>query len=358
MAICKSSSSSWNILLFFSFLACFPMLLNASSDKPRELVLLNWADYMDPELLRAFEQKYNAKVLTPYYESDDHRTEMLVQSKGKNYDLVIVDSPSIYTYAKAGWLARLETEQIPNLKNIGPRWRDSNDLKSRYSVPFLWGTLGIAYREDLVKKIPSKWMDLFRPDESLQGKIAMYRNTLDMIGASLKALGHSLNSTDPRHLEQAKQLILQQLPYVRSYNYLSLSEKSALITGEVVASMFYNSDALLLQEFNEHIKFVLPEEGGALWVDHLVVLENSDNKDLAWKFINFFNLPKNAAKLAEHVYSATPNTAAEALLSDEFLQDTVVYPDAKILQKSEMNLPLPADIIRRRNDIITLLPVK
>lgn len=356
MAKCKRCSSSWKHLFLLFFLVSLPLQLSAATDKPRELVLLNWADYMDPELIGEFEKKFNARVLTPYFESDDHRTRMLAQSGGKNYDLVIVDTPSISTYAKAGWLAKIDTDKTPNLQHIKAEWKNHAYMASDYSVPFSWGTLGIAYREDLVSKIPDSWMDLFQPDETLHGKIAMYRNTIDLIGAALKALGYSINSTDPEALKKVKKLLLEQQPFVRTYDYLSLSEDSALVTGEVIASMFYSSDTVLLQEFNDNIKYVVPKEGSALWVDSIVVLKNSKNKDLVWQFIDFINQPEHAARLAQFIYGPTPNKAAEVLLPEEFVGNPVIYPDATTLSKSEFNKPLPARIIRLRNDIITLIP--
>ena len=114
----------------------------------------------------------------------------------------------------------------------------------------------------------------------------------------------------------------------------------------------------MLQELDENIKYVLPEEGGALWVDQIVVLKQSKNKTLAMQFINFINEPVNAAQLAEYVYTATTNSSAEKLLPLEFLQDPVIYPSSQTLVKSEMNKPLPASIIRQRNNIITQLPRK
>ena len=113
--------------------------------------------------------------------------------------------------------------------------------------------------------------------------------------------------------------------------------------------MLYSGDALMVQEHHEDIEYVLPEEGGNIWVDYLVVLESSKNKDLALAFINFLNEPENAAQLAEFVYYATPNKAAEKLLPAEFLEDPVIYPSKEALAKSEFHNPLPPRAAKKRN---------
>lgn len=195
-------------------------------------------------------------------------------------------------------------------------------------------------------------MDLFRPAKELHGAIAMYRNTVDLIPAALKALGYSANDTTSEALEQVEQLLIEQKPYVLTYDYLSLNEDSALVSGDIKSAMFYSSDALMVKEFDDNITYIIPSEGTMIWIDHLVVMKSSKHKELAWQFINFLNEPVNAAQLAEWVHGATPNTAAAKLLPEEILQDTVIYPDIKILEKSEVNQPLPARIIKKRNRIV------
>ena len=183
--------------------------------------------------------------------------------------------------------------------------------------------------------------------EKLQGVV---RATVTrLLGMALKALGHSANSTDPAATKAAEQLLLAQKPYVKTYNYVALNENSALVSGDIVAAMIYSGDALMVQEFDENIQYLLPAEGGNIWVDYLAVVESSRNKDLAWAFINFLNQPEHAAQLAEYVYYATPNTAAEKLLPQEFLEDPVIYPSKEALARSEFHTPLPPRAVKKRN---------
>lgn len=319
------------------------------TSQQRELVLLNWSEYMDPELITAFEQRHNIKFRETYYESDDLRDEMLIETEGTAADLVIVNGAMVDTYRKRAWLADATVEQIPNLEHIHSKWLQAFDGVEGYAVPYFWGTLGIAYRSDLVTTPPQSWLDLFRPAEELRGQIAMLDSQRDILGMALKALGYSANSNDNQQIKEATEVLLAQRPYVKSYTYMVLDENSSIVTGDVAMAMMFSGDALMLQEYNEDIHYVVPSEGGNLWVDYLVVMKSSNNKDLAYAFIDFLNQPENAARLAEYVYYATPNLAAEKLLSSEFLEDPVIYPDKQTLSRCEAYKPLVPRAVKTRN---------
>jgi spermidine/putrescine transport system substrate-binding protein len=333
-----------------ALLLCVAITPTVHGQSPqRELVLLTWSEYLDPELVEKFEQQHNVRFREIYYETDDLRDQMMIETDGTAADLVIVNGAMLNTYRKRGWLAKAGIEQIPNLKHVDSKWSRAFEGAEGHAVPYFWGTLGIAYREDLVKAPPQSWMDLFRPAEEFHGKIAMVDSQRDFLGMALKALGYSANSSDSREINEATELLLAQRPFVKSYNYMVLDEDSAIVKGDVAMAMMFSGDALLVQEQDEHIKYVVPREGGNLWVDYLVAMESSNNKGLAYDFINFLNQPENAAQLAEYVYYATPNKAAEKLLPAEFLADPVIYPDEQTLSRCEAYLPLSARATKKRN---------
>jgi len=315
----------------------------------KTLVILNWSEYMDPELVEEFEQQFNAEVSEVYFESDELRNDMLLESDGAGYDLVMTNGVTLDLYRKRGWIAPLDLDKVENYRHIDTHWLDAFPASTGYAVPYFWGTLGIAYRADLVEKPLTSWMDILRPAKALQGRIGMIEDSRDLLGVALKALGYSANSTDSSEIQAAEALLLQQRPSVKSYNYIALSEESTLVSGELVAAMAYSGDALMLQEHNEDITYVLPSEGSTLWVDYLVVMSKSQNKELAWAFLNFINQPENAARMAEYVWYATPNKSAEKLLPEEFLNNPVIYPGREALVKSEFYRQLPPRVTKKRN---------
>ncbi|MFD2191448.1 polyamine ABC transporter substrate-binding protein [Pistricoccus aurantiacus] len=337
----------WTILLLL--ITAIP----AQAVEKKELMFLNWPDYMDPEILAEFEQRTGITVKQRYFDSDTARDELLLETEGKGYDVALINGASIRILAKRGWLEPLDEAAIPNLRHIDPRWRTEFERAEDFGVPYFWGTVGIVYRQDLVPFTVSSWMDLLRPVQELQGKISMIGDSSDMIGVALKALGYSLNSTDEKELREAEALLQAQAPAVKTYRYLSLNEDSALLNGQIAMSMMYNGDTLMLQEYNENIAFVLPEEGGNIWADYLSVLSASPKKDEAKRFINFLNEPEIAARLAQYVYYATPNRAAEQLLPAEFKSDPVIYPSERALKNSETYRRLPPRAQKNRAAIFS-----
>ena len=329
------------------------MTFTASANNYHELVFLSWSNYIDPELVKEFEQQHNVSVRMVYFETDDTRDDMLLSSQGQGYDLVLVSGESVSRYKKRGWLAEAGPKQISNLHHIEPKWLTAFEQAEGYAVPYFWGSLGRVYRKDLVAKEVHSWKDLFLPHESLKNKILMIKTTSDVLGMAFKSLGFSANSTSKEEHERVRKLLQNQAPYVKAYSYLVLGENSALIKGDIVMAMAYNGDAIALKEAHPEIEFVLPVEGGGLWVDYLTVMSASNNKALAYKFIEFLNQPENAARLAEFVYFPTPNKEAEKILSQEFLSDPAIYPGESELAKSEFAKKLPARITKLRNHIFS-----
>ncbi|KKN47427.1 hypothetical protein LCGC14_0663020 [marine sediment metagenome] len=349
----KASISNYKVLWVAFVLIAVSSPLRAA--EPTELVFLTWSDYMDPDILEAFEQRTGIQVKQTYFESDAARDELLVGTGGRGFDVVLVDGTSIRILAKRGWLEPIDETDIPNLRYVDPHWRAVHEEAEVYSVPYLWGTLGIAYRKDLVSAPVSSWMDLLQPAPELHGKVAMISDTRDLIGMALKALGYSLNSTDPQELKEAEALLQAQAPAVKTYNYVSRGDGSALVNGQVVMSMIYNGGALKVQKHHDEIAFVLPEEGSNIWVDYVSVLSASANKVAAKQFINFINEPEIAARLAQFVHFATPNLAADALLPADFKSDPVIYPSVEALEKSETYHRLPARTQKSRAAIFSRL---
>lgn len=325
------------------------------SQNGEELVLLIWSDYLDPDLIKEFERKYKVNVKQVYYESDELKDEMLLASDGKGYDIVLGSGISIIPYLKRNWITPLNSQNIPNLKHIDQRWLNAHPEISGHAVPYLWGTLGIAYRKDLLKQDIISWMQIFRPVERLRKKIIMINDSRDVIGAALRALGNSLNSSNPQHYDEVEKLLLSQKPYVSVYSYFALNEESVLVTGKAWMGMVYNGDALVLQELHPGITYIVPEEGTSLWVDYLVVMRASQHQKIATEFINFLNEPENAARIASYLMYATPNKSAEKYLSKDHIENPAIYPKREILEKSELSKKLPPRIIKRRNAIFSNL---
>lgn len=131
------------IALFMTMFAWWTSYATATerldTESRQELLLLNWSDYIDPAVARAFEKQFNAQVKEIYYESDDDRDAMLAETDGRGYDLVLVNQGRLIDYVRRGWLARLDEQKIPNLRHINPRWLNFRAELAGYGVPYFGG---------------------------------------------------------------------------------------------------------------------------------------------------------------------------------------------------------------------------
>lgn len=322
-----------------------------SAEPAVKLTLYNWNEYIDTELVQAFEKKFNVDVVEVFYETDELKDDFLLTTNGgQGIDLMIGSASSFRTYIKRGWLAPLHTGILPNLVHLNKRWQD-DALLAEYSTPYLWGTVGIAYRYDLMNRPVKSWMELFQPESDLKGKIMMINDSRDTIGIALKALGFSINSNKTEELNQVEQLLLAQKPFVNSYAYIDLEEDSSIIKGNTWMTMVYSGDGITLTELHPGIRFVVPEEGTNIWSDHIAVMATSNKKELAHQFINFLNEPDNAAKLATTLNFATPNAAARQYLGEAFLSDPRIFPNANILERSEIHQDFSPREQKKRNEL-------
>lgn len=331
------------------------IVLFAQTAQSKELMLLNWPDYMDPDIVAEFKKRTGITVKQYYFDSDTARNALLLETGAKGFDIALINDASINLLAQHGWLEPLDQASIPNLKHVDPR-RHSELVQTKYfGVPYFWGTVGIAYRKDLVPFSVSSWMDLLQPNEVLHGKISMIGDSRDLISVALKALGYSINSTNIQEIQEAEALLKAQAPSVKTYKYISRGESSALVNGEIAISMMHSSYASMLQKHHDQIAFVIPKEGSNIWIDYISVLSTSNHKAEAKKFINFLNEPEIAARLAQFVHSATPNIDAEALLPAKFKNDPAIYPSKEVLEKSEIYNRQPAKTQKNRAAFISRL---
>lgn len=308
-------------LLFFS-------LLSAATHAavPQELVLLTWEGYLDPDVAAEFEASHRARIRQVYFESDNERDLLLVQHAGTGFDLAMVDDVTVTAYQRKGWLRPLDEEQVPNLRHIDPALWDAYPQLKAVAAPYMQGTMGIIYRTDLAARPITSWMQLFRPAESLRGKIMMVNDPYDLLAAAMKALNQPMLSEQETHLARAEELLLAQKPFIFEYGYFDFGPESELVTGEVIAAQAFNGDYYSIQEYEENLAYVVPEEGGSLWVDSFVLLRASANPPLALRFLDFLNRPEIAARNAESIHYASCNAAARTHHSQDFLEDRIIHP--------------------------------
>ena len=188
-------------------------------------------------MVAEFERRRGVRIRQVYFDADDLRDDYMIKTEEEGYDLVVVAGYKLDQYRRYGLLARVDEAAVPNLHHIDPRWRDAFPGTREYGAPYFWGTLGIAYREDLLTQVPTRWMDLFRPPPEAHGRIAMIEDATDVIGMALKALGYSVNETRPEALKAVEALLQSFKPHVRSWRHIDLGPDSPMVRGEVAMAM-------------------------------------------------------------------------------------------------------------------------
>ncbi|EIC23576.1 spermidine/putrescine-binding periplasmic protein [Thiorhodovibrio frisius] len=314
---------------------------------PRELVFYNWTAYVDQDVVKAFEEKYNARVEQRYFQSADERDETLMRNEGKGFDVLVVTAGDLPPYIKRGWLQPLEKAAIPNLEHIDRRWIEGFEGLDQYAAPYLWGTTGLIWRSDLIDQPLTSWGQYYAPQDAWTGHVMVLNQYRIAFGMALKSLGYSFNSTVPDEIDEAAALLRAQKPFVQNYGYFKTDADSGIVSGETWIGQTWNGDALMLMERNPAIRYIVPKEGGELMIDYLVIPAEAREPELANAFINWLHEPANAAACAQSLQFATTNLAAKALLPQDFLNNPVIYPPPEVFARSEVQQPLPAEIQAR-----------
>lgn len=286
----------------------------------KTLHLFNWDNYIDPQVLKDFEKEFGVRVIEDKFASNEDMLAKLQLASGV-YDVVVPSDYAVRILVRRGLLAPLDHKNLPNLKNIAPRFFNMPyDAKREHSVPYIWGTTGIGYSRKATSMAgaPSGWDDLFNPDKlkRYKGRVSMLNDMRETIGAALIYKGYSPNSTKPAELEAAKQALLMQKAYLAKYD--SEAYKESLASGETVLGHGWSGELLATRASNPDIAYVVPKEGSFLFVDNLVIPKASKNKYTAEVFINYLLRADVAARNSNHLRFPTPNAAAKTHINPAF----------------------------------------
>lgn len=322
-------------------------ILTACGEKKETLNVYNWGDYIDKDVLKEFEEEFDVKV-----RYDDFATNedlyVKVKQGGSSYDVIFPSDYMIERMIKEDLLVKLDKYNIPNMEKIDGQFLNLDyDPNNEYSMPYMWGTVGIIYNKTMVDPL-TKWADLW--DEKYKNEIIMLKSQRDTIAVALKKLGYSMNTRDLKELEEAKEELIAQKPLV--YSYLGDEIKDAIVGENAGIGVVWSGDAVAMIRQNPDLEYVIPEEGTNLWFDAMVIPKSSENKELAEKFIDFMLRPEISAKNADYIGYSTPVSEAKELLPEDMQNSLVAYPTEDMIQNVEI-FKDPSDIIKVYDDIWT-----
>lgn len=291
-----------------------------------KLVVYNWGEYIDPEVLTMFEEETGIDIVYEEFETNEILYPK-ISSGAIAYDVICPSDYMIQRMIENDLLSEINFDNIPNLKNIGKQYLERSrqfDPENKYSVPYCWGTVGILYNKMMVDELVDSWSILWDP--KYKDNILMQDSVRDAFGVTLKYLGYSLNSIDLDELTEAKNLLIEQKPLVQAYVIDQVRDK--MIGNEAALGVIYSGEAIYTQKENPNLEYVIPKEGSNIWIDSWVIPKNTEHKENAEKFINFLCRPDIALMNFEYITYSTPNEAARELIEDESIRNSeIAFPD-------------------------------
>ena len=299
------------------------------------LTVFIWSEYIDPAVVKDFEQDTGLKVRFDYYESNEEMIAKLQSGGVRQYDLIFPSTYFLPALKNLKLIQPLDKSKLPGLANLDPEFSRKlvEDPGHEFSVPYQWGTSGLVVRGE--GKVEASWSSLFRPPAG-SGSYIIFDTARDAIGSALKFLGYSLNSEDPKEIEEAKNLLIAAKARPEFFGFDGgVGGLNKVVGGLAVMAQVYSGEAIRAQEEEENIRFILPQEGFEVWTDLMAVPARAPNPEGAHAFIDYLLRPEIGARVATYNRYATPNAASLAFIPPEDLENPALYPPAEMLEKSE-----------------------
>ena len=338
------------------FATNFFMDASTKSASSGTLTIYNWGDYIDPELLTAFEEESGLQIVYETFDSNEAMYTKINQG-GTSYDIAIPSEYMIERMIEEEMLNPLDYSKIEGVDHLVPEFMDLPfDPGNKYSIPYFWGTLGIIYNEKMIEEDAiTAWEDLWNPE--YRESLLLIDGAREIVGFTLQNLGYSLNSTNENELAKVEEKLTSLAPNVKAI--VADEIKMYMIQEEAPIAVTFSGEAADMMWENENLHYVLPEEGSNLWFDNLVIPKTAQNIDGAHAFISFMLRPENAALNAEYIGYSSPNqTAIEKYIDEEVISDEQFYPNLDEVDDLEVYENLGLEYIGIYNDIFLEFKMK
>ena len=307
-----------------------------------EVNVYNWGEYIDMSVLEDFQKETGIKVNYQTFESNEAMYAVL-DGDGADYDVIIPSDYMISRLIDEDKLEPLNFDNIPNFSDVDPELKNPEyDPENLYSVPYMWGLMGVIYNTTMVDEADLGSWDLLW-NEKYSGDIVMIDNSRDAIGIALKSQGISYNTTDAAQITAAVDRLIEQKPLVQAYVMDEVFQK--MEGGNAAIGTYYYGDYLTMVENNPDLGFYIPEEGTNIYVDAMCILKDAPNKENAEIFINYMCSTEAGLKNCEEIWYSSPLLSVRDALDPEVSSDPLAYPDEAIMAQCESYAGLPQEIL-------------
>jgi spermidine/putrescine transport system substrate-binding protein len=303
----------------------------AGSGEKKTLTVFTWADYLSDAAKEGFEKANHCTVVVDTFDSNEAMLAKL-ESGATGYDILVPSSYAVQSLKRKSMIQPLDHAKLPNLKHIDAGYLGKAlDSKMEMSVPYMMAPTCLAYLASKVKDPVESWTLLDRAD--LKGRITLLDDMREVLGAALKLLGHSLNSTDPAQLAAARDVAIRWKKNIAKFE--NEQYKTGIASGEFHLVQGYAGDLIQASEENEDMRIFIPTEGASFPCDDLCIPKGAKEADLAHAFINFLCGPEVAAENMEWIGYRAPNSGAYTHLSEDFRGSAVLFPPDELFAKCE-----------------------
>jgi spermidine/putrescine transport system substrate-binding protein len=320
-----------------------PALSKGNKD---ELAVYTWESYIDPLLTDTFHTQTGINVTADIYESNEIMLATFQSGRGAIYSVLYPSDYKVAEMIEKKLLTVLDHARINGMENLMPEFQNSvYDPGNRHSVPISWGTTGFIYNTEALNPGPEDWEDLWRMQAKLNRKMTLLSDVREVMGATLKSLGHSYNSTNPAEIRQAYEKLVQLKPAVTTFTTDAWRDR--LLAGDLILSMAYSADSVRLIQENPDAKlrYVIPASGTSLWSDTMVIPVTAPNVDAAYEWINFMMQPSVAVEVTRRLFFATPNQAAFDQLPAPLRNNGSLFPPEQVIRSCERIVPLEPKVM-------------
>jgi len=320
------------------------------AEEEKKLNFYNWDTYIGETTLDDFNKATGIEVKMDLYADND---ELFAKLKEGNpgYDVIVPTNDYVERMILAKMLEPLDHAKIANMANIDKPFQDAAfDPGRKYSIPYMWGTLGIGYRKSKVKGAVDSWSSVYAADD-MAGRVSLLGDAQNVIGCALKLLGYSFNSVNPDEIKKAEELIIAHKKDVKVF--APDNGQDLLASGEVDLAQEWNGDILQVMGEDDDLAYVVPTEGSLLWQDCMAIPTKAPHPENAHAFLNFILDAKVGAAIADFIQYATANGAAKKLMSDDYTKNPAIFPSDEIIAKCEPTIYTGEEGVRMRDEAWT-----
>ncbi|MEN9449801.1 MAG: putrescine-binding periplasmic protein [Pseudomonadota bacterium] len=311
---------------------CLSLLARPATAEENIVNIYNWSSYISSDVLKQFTQETGIKVNYTTYDSNETLYAKLKANPHTGYDVIVPSTYFVDRMRQQGMLQALDKSRLPNFKNLNPALLNKPyDPDNHYSIPYFWTSTGIVVNSKIhpVQQLQA-WADFWKP--RYRNQLLLLDDVHEVFSMALMVLGYSANDTDPEHIRLAYLKLKQLMPNVRLFNNDGV--KSLLIDEDLSVGMAWNGDIYQAAQENPALRFIYPKEGFVISIDSMAIPIGASHVNNAYIFINFILRPDIAKKMSLATGYPTPNLASYKLMPKAILNNSMIYPDKKTLQRS------------------------